>query len=98
MLILQLNVTTIIILFCTVNLIIIGNYYGLVSIYGKNNSNNIIELNNNLENKIKVGDIDISYKKFGNSKPLLIIMGYPGSKNDWDPTFLDKLSTIQGRW
>lgn len=92
MLILQINVTTIIILLCTVNLIIIGNYYGLVSIYGENNTNNITELNNNIVNNIKVDDIDISYKKFGNGEPLLLIMGYSGSKNDWDPRFLKGLS------
>lgn len=92
-LILQLNVTTIIILFCTVNLIIFSNYYGLVSIYGENNNNsNITEFNNNIVNNITVDDIDISYKKIGNGDPLLLIMGYSGSKNDWDPIFLDKLS------
>lgn len=42
--------------------------------------------------KVKVEDINISYKKFGNGEPLLLIIGYSASKNDWDPIFLKKLS------
>ena len=72
--ILQLNITTIIAIFCILNLTLIGNYYVIVSIYGHGNDadniKNITELNNNSINKVKADDIDISYKKFGNGEPL----------------------------
>ncbi len=41
---------------------------------------NIPKLNNVSENQVKVEDIIISYKKFGNGDPLLLIIGYSGSK------------------
>ena len=60
-----------------------------------NNSDNtnIINLENIPTKKVRVGDIDISYKAFGKGDPILLIMGYSGSKDDWDPTFLTGLST-----
>jgi pimeloyl-ACP methyl ester carboxylesterase len=42
--------------------------------------------------KTKVGDIDIAYKMFGKGDPLLLIMGYGGSMNNWDQVLLKKLS------
>jgi len=42
--------------------------------------------------KIKVGDIRIAYKMFGKGDPLLLIMGYGGSMNNWDPKLIEKLS------
>jgi pimeloyl-ACP methyl ester carboxylesterase len=57
------------------------------------NNTNIIKLENIPTKQVKVGDIDISYKTFGKGDPVLLIMGYIGSKNAWDPTFLKGLST-----
>ena len=54
--------------------------------------NNIINLHNISTKQVKVGEIDIAYKTFGKGEPILLIMGYSGSKNDWDPTFLNGLS------
>lgn len=47
---------------------------------------------NNTE-KIKVGDIDIAYKKFGQGDPLLFIPGFSATMDIWDPILLDKLSS-----
>ena len=75
-----------------------NSYSDLFLIYAQqttdldNTSNNIIKLNNIPSKQVKVGDIDISYKTFGKGDPILLIMGYSGSKNDWDPTFLKGLS------
>jgi len=43
--------------------------------------------------KVKVGDIDIAYKMYGNGPPLLLIMGSGATMDEWDPTFLKKLSS-----
>ena len=48
---------------------------------------NILNLKNIPSNQVRVGDIDVSYKKFGNGDRILLIMGYSGSKNDWHPPF-----------
>ena len=90
--ILQLKIITIITLFCLLNFTIIGNYYGLVSIYGQgndpDNTKNIPELNNDSENQIKVEDIKFLKKNLAMEDPVLLIMGYSSYKNDWDPIFL----------
>ena len=83
----------------------IDNYYynshGQVLIYAQQNTdsdditiNNIFKLDNILTKKVKVGDIDISYKTFGKGDRILLINGYAGSMYDWDfPIFLKGLST-----
>jgi pimeloyl-ACP methyl ester carboxylesterase len=43
--------------------------------------------------KVKVGDIDISYKMFGKGQPLLLIPGFSMTMDMWDPIVLDKLSS-----
>jgi pimeloyl-ACP methyl ester carboxylesterase len=43
--------------------------------------------------KVKVGDIDVSYKMFGRGQPLLLIPGYSMTMDMWDPIVLDKLSS-----
>jgi pimeloyl-ACP methyl ester carboxylesterase len=43
--------------------------------------------------KVKVDDINIGYKIFGKSgPPLLLIMGFGGTMNNWDPIMIKKLS------
>jgi pimeloyl-ACP methyl ester carboxylesterase len=42
--------------------------------------------------KVTVGDIQISYRIFGNGEPLLLLHGFGGSMDVWDPTLLKLLS------
>src|SRR5215207_3112700 len=56
-------------------------------------NSNILDLKNIPSKQVRVGDIDVSYKIFGKGDPILLIMGYSGSKNDWDSTFLKGLSS-----
>jgi pimeloyl-ACP methyl ester carboxylesterase len=41
--------------------------------------------------KIKVGDIDIAYKKFGKGDPILLIPGFAMTMEEWGP-IKDKLA------
>jgi pimeloyl-ACP methyl ester carboxylesterase len=50
-------------------------------------------INNIATKKVKVGDIDISYKMFGKGQPLLLIPGFSMTMDGWDPIVLDKLSS-----
>jgi pimeloyl-ACP methyl ester carboxylesterase len=43
--------------------------------------------------KVRVGDIDIAYKKFGNGDPVLLINGYSAPMDFWDPDLLSKLAS-----
>ncbi|MBN1288378.1 MAG: alpha/beta hydrolase [Actinobacteria bacterium] len=43
--------------------------------------------------KAAVGDIEIAYKTFGEGTPLLMIMGYSGTMEMWDPELLNNLAT-----
>ncbi|HEX5975884.1 MAG TPA: alpha/beta hydrolase, partial [Nitrososphaeraceae archaeon] len=43
--------------------------------------------------KVRVGDIDISYKIFGKGKPLLLIPGFSMTMDMWDPNMLNRLSS-----
>ena len=66
----QINITTIITLFCIFNLFLIGIYYNINFIYGQTINLDKIkdktQLDINSTNQVTVGDIKISYKKFGN--------------------------------
>jgi pimeloyl-ACP methyl ester carboxylesterase len=42
--------------------------------------------------KVFVGDIEMTYRSYGQGDPLLLIMGYSGSQDLWDPTFLQILT------
>ncbi len=42
--------------------------------------------------KVKVGDIMMSYKTFGKGKPILLVHGYGGSMDVWDTTMLKILA------
>jgi pimeloyl-ACP methyl ester carboxylesterase len=39
-----------------------------------------------------VGDIEVAYRVYGSGYPLLMIMGYGGTQDVWDPTVIDLLS------
>jgi pimeloyl-ACP methyl ester carboxylesterase len=41
---------------------------------------------------VKVGDINIAYKRFGEGKPILFIPGTSQPKEAWDPTLLSQLA------
>lgn len=55
-------------------------------------NNQIYKTNSQDIQKIKVGDITIAYKKFGKGNPLLLIMGFAGGLNTWEPNMTKKLS------
>ena len=42
--------------------------------------------------KVRVGDIDIAYKTFGNGDPILLINGLSAAMDIWDPTLLETLA------
>jgi pimeloyl-ACP methyl ester carboxylesterase len=41
---------------------------------------------------VQVGDINIAYKQFGQSKPILFISGTSQTKDAWEPTLLSQLA------
>lgn len=44
--------------------------------------------------KVRVGDIDIAYRMFGNGEPILLISGGPSADiSSWDPSTLRSLSS-----
>lgn len=43
--------------------------------------------------KVDVDDIEIAFKKYGSGSPLLMIMGYAGTMDMWDPELLNMLAT-----
>ncbi len=43
--------------------------------------------------KAHVGDTSLGYRILGTGKPLLLIMGYAGTMEAWDPRLLDALAT-----
>ena len=53
----------------------------------------LFSLDNIQTKKVRVGDIDIAYKIFGQGEPLLLIQGFSATMYVWDPVMLDKLSS-----
>ena len=100
----QFYILVIIALISILSVAIISNfdYHGMTLINAQqqtiidsdNNTNNtnIIDYRKIPYEKVRVGDIDIAYKILGNGDPILLIMGYSGSKDDWDQTFITRLS------
>lgn len=41
---------------------------------------------------IRVNGLDIGYRVLGNGEPLVMIMGYAGTMDVWDPTLIEELS------
>ena len=52
----------------------------------------MINIKNIKTKKIRAGDIKIAYKKFGRGYPLVLVMGYMGTMDCWDPALLKMLS------
>ena len=96
----QFHVVVIIALLTIISFAIINDYDGMIlsnaqqTIDSDNNTDNtnIIKLEKIPFKQVRVGDIDIAYNISGNGDPILLIMGYSGSKNDWNSTFLKELS------
>jgi pimeloyl-ACP methyl ester carboxylesterase len=42
--------------------------------------------------EVQVGDINMSYRMFGKGEPIVLIHGYGGSMDIWDPTLLNDLA------
>src|SRR5665647_285151 len=42
--------------------------------------------------KVTVGDIQVGYRVYGKGYPLIMVMGYGGTQDIWDPTVIDMLS------
>jgi pimeloyl-ACP methyl ester carboxylesterase len=42
---------------------------------------------------VRVGDIDVGYRVRGEGEPLVLIMGFAGTMDAWDPTFLAELAS-----
>jgi len=43
--------------------------------------------------KVRVGDIDIAYKMFGNGEPILLVSGASSGIDSWGPSTLTSLSS-----
>ncbi|MFH1150535.1 MAG: alpha/beta hydrolase, partial [Actinomycetota bacterium] len=42
--------------------------------------------------QVKVGDVNISYREYGEGYPLVMLMGLSGTMGVWDPDFITELS------
>lgn len=42
--------------------------------------------------KVQVGDIEVAYRSFGEGDPLIMVMGFSGTMDMWDPTLVEALS------
>ena len=42
--------------------------------------------------RVRVGDIDVAYRVLGRGEPLLMVMGFSGTMDLWDPAFLAPLA------
>ncbi len=43
--------------------------------------------------QVKVGDVNISYREYGQGYPLLMLMGLSGTMDTWDPNFINELAS-----
>ena len=96
-------------LFLHITMLLIIAYYGLIApdasvnyiptAYGQNQSSSfqtaVRVLDEIPDRKVKVGDLDISFKQLGNNtdKPIVLINGPSTSKDMWSPTLLKELSS-----
>ena len=70
-------------------------YFGITKVaYGQpdpnqtnSNTTNSINLQNIQLKKVHVWDIDVTYKMFGRSDPLILFNGASDSMDAWDPSF-----------
>ena len=74
-------ITIVFFLFCMI--LLLGNPVSALSIQGISD----VPVKN-----VHVGDISIGYREFGSGDPLILIMGYTGTMDLWDPVVLSNLS------
>jgi hypothetical protein len=82
-------------LIITSSLISIDGYFGTPKIaYSQSdpdqmnsNTTNSVNIQDIPLEKVRVGDIDIAYKTFGNGEPFLLFSGASASMDAWDPSF-----------
>ena len=43
--------------------------------------------------KLKVEGAQIAYRRIGNGRPLVVLNGFAATSEDWDPSFIDRLSS-----
>ncbi len=59
---------------------------------GSNENTNTLNIQDIPIQKVRVGDIDIAYKTFGEGDPIILINGYSFNMDSWDPTLLETLA------
>ena len=57
------------------------------------NSTNSVNIQDIPLEKVRVGDIDVAYKMFGNGDPIIVFNGASDGMDAWDPSFLTGLSS-----
>ena len=57
------------------------------------NTSNSVNIHDIPLEKVRVGDIDIAYKMFGNGDPILLFNGASDGMDAWDPSFPESLSS-----
>jgi pimeloyl-ACP methyl ester carboxylesterase len=57
------------------------------------NNTNALNIQDIPTKKVHVGDIDIAYKTFGKGDPIMLISGYSGTLDGWNPTLLETLAS-----
>src|SRR5215211_8083697 len=83
------------------SLIGIDGYFGTPKIaYSKSdpdqmnsNTTNSVNLQDIPLEKVRVGDIDVAYKMFGNGDPIILFSGASDNMDAWDPSLLKGISS-----
>ena len=57
------------------------------------NTTNSVNIQDIPLKKVRVGDVDVAYKMFGQGDPILLFNGASDSMDAWDPSFLTGLSS-----
>jgi pimeloyl-ACP methyl ester carboxylesterase len=57
------------------------------------NNTSLNQINQTLTKTVRVGDIEVGYRIFGNGDPLFLIMGFKGTMDLWDQRLLQNLAS-----
>ncbi|MGB7663782.1 MAG: alpha/beta hydrolase, partial [Nitrososphaeraceae archaeon] len=57
------------------------------------NTTNSVNIQDIPLEKVRVGDIDVAYKMFGQGDPIILFNGASDSMDAWDPSFLTDISS-----
>jgi pimeloyl-ACP methyl ester carboxylesterase len=77
----------------TIFLILLSLSIAPTTTNGLNFANQSIDLHDIETKKIRVNDIEMAYKIFGNGSPILLINGYSAALDFWDPLLISKLAS-----